>query len=416
MSTVHADEPALTSPELLADPYGGYGRLREQAPVLRGRYLDDSPIWYVTRYDDVRSVLADGRFVNNAEAAPGVEAADRKAQLIESLGIPPDIVGYLTGSILSSDGATHTRLRKLVSRAFTVRRVAELRSSVERITTDLLDDLGEGPVDLVEYFSYPLPITVICDLVGIPEADRAQWHVWGKALSNMRPGEVGPAARGCVDYLNALIEQRRATPRDDLIDALIAVHDEDGDQLSDVEMVTMVLTLVFAGHETTAHLISNATVALLTHPDQLARLREEPALWPGAVHELMRWCGPVQITALRYATQDLEVGGTRIRAGEAVQPVLVSANYDPREYQSADQLDLTRRSTERGEGHVGFGHGAHYCLGAALARQEAEVALSALFSRFPGLTLACTTDELTWDPIPGARRLHELPVTTRLTE
>ncbi|WP_028937299.1 cytochrome P450 family protein [Pseudonocardia spinosispora] len=411
MSTVRADEPALTAPELLADPYGGYRRLREQAPVLRGRYLDDSPIWYVTRYEDVRSVLADDRFVNNA---PG-EAADRKARLIESLGIPPDITGYLTESILSSDGATHMRLRKLVSRAFTVRRVAQLRPSVERITTDLLDGLGDGPVDLVEHFSYPLPITVICDLVGIPEADRAQWHVWGKALSNMRPGEVGPAARGCVDYLNALIEQRRAAPQDDLIDALIAVHDE-GDRLSDVEMVTMVVTLVFAGHETTAHLISNATVALLTHPDQLARLREDPALWPGVVHELMRWCGPVQITALRYATQDVELGGTLIRAGEAVQPVLVSANRDPRQYPHADELDVTRRAAERGEGHVGFGHGAHYCLGAALAKQEAEVALSALFSRFPALALACAPGELAWDPIPGARRLHELPVITRLTE
>jgi cytochrome P450 len=179
--------------------------------------------------------------------------------------------------------------------------------------------------------------------------------------------------------------------------------------LSDDELVTMVLSLVIAGHETTAHLISRAVIALLTRPDQLELLRADPALWPGAVTELMRRIGPVQSASVRYATRDVEVGGVSIPAGSGIQPVLVSANSDPREYPDPDRLDVTRRS-ERGEGHVGFGHGPHYCLGAALARQEGEVALKALFERFPDLRLAIEPDELEWAKVPGMRRVLALPL------
>lgn len=412
MATSGTDIPSLTAPELLADPYRGYGRLREEAPVLRGRYLDESPIWYVTRYDGVRTVLGDPRFATNA---PDAEAGSARERMLKTFGVPDELAPYVVDTILSTDGPTHTRLRKLVSRAFTVRRVAELRPSVERITSELLDELaaagGAGPVDLVERFCYPLPITVICDLVGIPVTDRPRWRTWGRKLVEMEPEQFPPVLQEVIDYLHTLVERRRATPSEDLLSGLIRTHDEDGDRLSDVELVTMVLTLVFAGHETTAHLIGNATVALLTHPDQLAMLRANPELWPDAVHELMRWCGPVQLTALRYASEELELGGVRIRAGEAVQPVIVSANYDPRQYAGPDRLDVTRQRHGHGDGHVGFGHGAHYCLGAALARQEGEVALHALFDRFEGLALAVDPKDLEWQPRPGSRRLGELPVT-----
>jgi cytochrome P450 len=414
ISTPAGDGPDLMAPELLADPYGGYGRLREQAPVLRGRYLDGSPLWYVTRFDDVRTVLNDARFVNNPTSVAGVTANSRRDRAMEMMGVSADLAEYLSGSILDSDPPDHTRLRKLVSRTFTVRRVAELRPRVEQITADLLDGLAAaapGPVDLVEGFAYPLPITVICELVGIPEADRPAWHGWGRALITMDRDVLPTALREMVDHVLALIGRRRAEPTDDLLSGLIRTHDEDGDRLSDGEMVSLVLTLVLAGHETTAHLIGNATVALLTHPDQLALLRRDPGLWPGAVNELMRWCGPVQIGRLRYAAEDLELGGTAIVAGDAVQPVLVSANFDPREYVDPDVLDVTRRPSGRGDGHVGFGHGAHYCLGAALARQEGEVALSALFDRFPDLALAVDPERLQWQALPGSRRLAELPVT-----
>jgi cytochrome P450 len=212
--------------------------------------------------------------------------------------------------------------------------------------------------------------------------------------------------------IQELVEVRRRQPADDLLSALVRAHEEDGDRLSDRELVTFVFTLVLAGHETTAHLIGNSVAALLCRPDQLAVLRERPELWPSAVHELVRWCGVAQVTSLRYAAADVELGGVLIKAGESVLPVLVAANFDPRRYAGPDRLDITRRPEGHGEGHVGFGHGPHYCLGAALARQEAEVALHALFSRFPDLALAVSESELAWQPLPGSRRLAELPVTT----
>jgi cytochrome P450 len=407
MTTVPSVEPDLMDPALIADPYGGYGRLREQGPVLRGRTMDGGQAWYVTRQDDVRTVLGDPRFVNDAAAVPGVQVHNTRDKMIEMLGVPRELAHYITESILDADGADHTRLRKLVSRAFTVRRVSELRPRVEAITAALLDRLP-STVDLIEHFAYPLPITVICELVGVPEVDRPAWREWGIALVSMNPEVIPGAVRDMVDHVRDLIRRRRAEPADDLLTALVHAQEEGGDRLSDDELVTMVFTLVMAGHETTAHLIGNGTVALLTHPDQLDLLRRDPGLWPGAVHELMRFCGPVHIARLRYAAEELDLGGVRVRAGDAVQAVLVSANFDPREYTDPERLDVTRRPTGRGEGHVGFGHGIHYCLGAALARQEGEVALRALFERFPDLTLVDAQQE--WVQIPGARRLARLPV------
>jgi len=413
MSQPTTAEPNVMDPALTADPAAGYGRLREEAPVLRGRAPDGSPCWIVTRQADVRTVLGDPRFVNSATSVAGVSIDSIRDVLTEMAGIPRDIAHYFTDSILDSDGEDHTRLRKLVSRAFTVRRVGALRPRVEEITAELLDRMAglDAPVDLVAEFAYPLPITVICELVGVPEADRPAWHRWSTALMTMRKDQAPAASREMVEHIHDLVARRRREPADDLLTALVQVQETDGDRLSADELVTMVLTLVIAGHETTAHLISNATLALLTHPDQLMRLRAEPDLWPGAVHELMRFCGPVQISRIRYAAEDVELGGVTIRRGEVVQPVLVSANHDPREYTDPDRLDVARRPAGRGEGHVGFGHGFHYCLGAALARQEGEVALRALVERFPALALAA--DEQEWVPTPGMRRLARLPLRLR---
>ena len=344
---VPAGEVDPLAPELIADPYDGYGRLRERAPLLRGRYLDGTAAWYVTRQADVRTVLADPRFANDVTSVPGAE--DKRANMMEALGVPPEYVRYLVGTIIDSDPPDHTRLRRLVSRAFTVRRITALRPRVEAITAGLLDELGRAPsesstadpVDLLETFAYPLPITVICELVGIGEADRPAWRRAGRALVSMDRERFGPAVRELVDHVHDLVAHRRGTPADDLLTSLIRAHDDDGDHFSDAEMATMVLALVVAGHETTAHLIGNATVALLTHPDQLAVLRADPGLWPGAVNELMRWSGP-----------------------------------------------------------------------ALLARQEGEVALRALFDRFPDLALAFDPAEAPWATMPGVRRLLALPVHT----
>ncbi|HLU56554.1 MAG TPA: cytochrome P450 [Pseudonocardia sp.] len=403
-------DPDIMDPGLIADPVGGYGRLREQGPVVRGRAPDGTPAWFVTRQADVRAVLSDPRFVNSARSVPGVDVDSVRDNLIEQIGIPPDLVHYFADSILDTDGADHTRLRKLVSRTFTVRRVTELRPRVEEITAALLDRMAglPQPVDLVAELAYPLPITVICELVGVAEEDRPAWRRWGSAFVRMEPRTVVPAAREMVDHVREQIARRRAEPTDDLLAALVHVQEEDGDRLGEDELVTMVITLVMAGHETTAHLIGNGALALLTHPDQLELLRRDPDLWPGAIHELMRWCSPVQIARMRYAAEDVELGGVTIRRGEVVQPVLVSSNHDPREYPDPERLDVTRRPAGRGEGHVGFGHGIHYCLGAALARQEGEVALRALVERFPRLAL--TEDRPEWVPVPGIRRLARLPL------
>ncbi|NWJ74005.1 cytochrome P450 [Pseudonocardia sp. ICBG1122] len=401
----------LMDPALTADPYTGYARLREQAPTATVTMMGSPPAVLVTRYDDVRTVLTDPRFVTDPALAGG---PDTREKIMTAMGVPDDVAGYLLRTILTVDGAEHTRLRKLVSRAFTVKRVAALRPRVEEITAALLDDVaaagaGGAPVDLVEALAYPLPITVICELVGVPVSERAQWHEWGAVLTTMDRERTGPALRAAIAHVHALVDARRVEPADDLVSALIAAQDDDGDRLSDREMVTMIFAIVMAGHETTAHLVANGVLALLGAPDQLAALRADPAGWPGAVHELMRARGPVQFTQFRYPTVDVELGGTVVPAGTPVVAGLLPANHDPRAYDRPDELDLARE-TGRGEGHLGFGQGAHYCLGAALARQEGEVAFRMLFERFPGLRLAVPAAEVTWLPRPGFSRVAALPV------
>ncbi|SEB88492.1 hypothetical protein SAMN05428945_1435 [Streptomyces sp. 2224.1] len=412
----HPGEPNVMDPALLTDPFAGYGALREQGPVVRGRFMDDSPVWLVTRFEEVRQVLRDQRFVNNPAApALGHAAEDNPlTRLTDMLGLPEHLRPYLRGSILNYDAPDHTRLRRLVSRAFTARKITDLRPRVEQIADALLARLPEhaedGVVDLIQHFAYPLPITVICELVGIPEADRPQWRKWGADLISMEPDRLGTSFPPMIEHIHQMVRERRGALTDDLLSELIRTHDDDGGRLSDVEMVTMILTLVLAGHETTAHLISNGTAALLTHPDQLRLLQDDPALLPRAVHELMRWCGPVQMTQLRYAATDVDLAGTTIRRGDAVQLILVSANFDPRHYTDPDRLDLTRHPAGHAENHVGFGHGAHYCLGATLAKQEGEVAFGKLLAHYPKMALGIAPERLERTPLPGNWRLTALPV------
>ncbi|MFF4699211.1 cytochrome P450 family protein [Streptomyces chattanoogensis] len=410
----HPGEPNIMEPALISDPVKGYGALREQGPVVRGRFVDDSPVWFVTRFDDVRAVLRDQRFVNNPAHSRGGTDENPLSRLLDTMGLPQEFRPYLLGSILNNDAPDHTRLRRLVSRAFTARKITDLRPRVAQIADDLLARLPEhaedGVVDLIQHFAYPLPITVICELVGIPEADRPQWRDWSADLVSLEPDGIGRALPAIVDHVHELIRERRGALTDDLLSELIRTHDDDGGRLSDVEMVTMVLTLVIAGHETTAHLIGNGTAALLTHPDQLALLKSDPGLLPRAVHELMRWCGPVQATQLRYASEDIDLAGTPVRKGEAVQLSLVAANFDPRHYDDPERLDLTRHPAGQAENHVGFGHGMHYCLGATLARQEGEVALGKLLAHYPDVSLAVEADRLERAPLPGTWRLTSLPL------
>ncbi|MFC6881635.1 MULTISPECIES: cytochrome P450 family protein [Actinomadura] len=406
-------EHVLSDPELVADPYGAFGRIREEAPVARGRLWDGGPVWIVTRHDDVSAVLLDRRFASNAGSLPG--RTDEHAEfLARTVGIPEDVVPYLAGNLVYLDPPDHTRLRGLVARAFTPRRIARLRPRVEAITGELLDTLPDravdGVVDLIEHFAYPLPVSVICELLGVPEEDRPRWHAWSRRFGDSTPRRLGEIVTEMNAHIRELVERRRAEPADDLLTALTGAHDGGG-RLSDAELVTMVLTLMIAGHTTTSHMLGNGIAALLAHPGQLARLREDPALMPGAVQELLRWGSPVVIAKLRYATQDVTIGDTLIRQGERVQLVLGSANRDPRRFPDGDRLDVERPCGAADAQHLAYARGPHYCLGAALANQEAEVAFSALFTRFPELALAVPPDRLERDQIPITHQLARLPVT-----
>ena len=405
----------LSDPELISDPFGEYARIRERAPLVRGVLPGVDPVWLVTRYDDVRMVLSDPRFVKHPGNVPGVRADRLGAQLLRGEGFPESDLKYWLSRMQEYDGADHARLRGLVSQAFTARRVAALRPRIERITEDLLDQLPaagpDGVVDLLARFAYPLPHLVLCELAGIPEADRRQWGEWRAAVST--PAGMGAADiwREVVAYLRELIARRRAQPADDLISGLTRAQDADGDRLSEPEMIGMILVLSMTGHLNITHLIGNGVAALLTHPEQLALLRARPQLLPKAIHELLRWCGPTKITPhLSYAAADLEIGGMPVRKGEALMPVLAAANHDPRRFDDPGRFDITREPDGRRVTHVSFGHGPHFCLGATLTVVTGEAALGALLRRYPGLALAVDPDDLEREPLPRQWRLKALPV------
>jgi cytochrome P450 len=406
--------------DLMRDPYGGYAQIRERAPLVRAAIPGVEPVWIVTRYEDVKMVLSDPRFVVNPANVPGMRVAGLGDQVMQRNKVPPEFMKYRRPRMDAFDGAEHARLRRLVSQAFTVRRITEHRPKVEAITERLLDRLpalaDDGVVDLHRHFAYPLPDTVLCELVGIPEEDRERWHVWYTISSPTIEDDKEKAWRELIAYTQNLVELRRAEPTGDLLSAMIRAQDEDGDRLSDVEMIAMMVMLGLTGPQTNATFIGNGILALLTHPDQLALLRKDPALMPRAVNELLRWCGPTQVVPrMRYAAEDVDIGGTLVRRGEAVWVVLAGANRDPRRFDDPERLDITRSagpggSARQREAHVAFGGGAHYCLAAAQARQDAEVAFGALFRRFPGLALAVDPYELDRDPMPFQWRLSSLPV------
>ncbi|GAA1971191.1 cytochrome P450 [Amycolatopsis minnesotensis] len=405
----------LASPSMIADPFAEFSRIRELGPLVDAELPGVGTVRLVTRYEDVKSVLSDTRFVVNVANVPGGEVEDLTTQSLRARNFPPEYDRYLLASILDADGADHTRLRRLVSRAFTVRRIADLRPRVAELTEQLLDRMEAaadgGEADLLAEFAYPLPITVICELVGIPEADRSHWRDWSSAMASPTGEGAGEAMREIVGYCKDLIERRRGEPADDLTSALVEA--QGNDQLSEDELITFILALVLAGHETTANLIANGTFALLTHPDQFALLRENPELAPRATQELLRYCSPILGTKMRYATEDVELAGELIRKGEAVMAVPAGANHDPRRFPEPGKLDITRESDGPRETHVAFSHGIHYCLGAALARQEGEVAFAALTRRYPGLRLAVAPEDVERPDIPTVWRLTALPVRLR---
>lgn len=388
----------LSDAEVVRDPFAAYGRVREQAPLARLRVPGLDPWWVVTRHEPARAMLADPRL-------------EIRADSFMRPGVPDDCLPYMR-TMSEMNGPEHARMRKLVAPAFTPRRAAEFRPRIERIVEELLADVEEraardGTVDLLPHFARPLPMDVICALVGVPGPDRPRWRAYGATVAAGAGREFAEAIPGIMDGAKAAIARRRAEPGDDLLADLITAQAEDGDRLTDTEMVTLVWHLVIAG-QTPTNLIANALVALLTHPDQRDALREDPDLMPGAVEELIRWCGPTLLSIPRYAREDVELCGVRVREGEAVTAAVAAANRDPRVFADPERLDVTRPKGPNG--HLGFAHGPHFCVGASIARVQTQVALTALLRRRLGLTLAAKPEELR-APDPGTWRLTALPVT-----
>jgi cytochrome P450 len=367
-------------PEFIADPYPTYHRLRARDPV----HWSDLGLWVLTRYEDVASVLRDPRLVKEPIAA--VVAAR---------------LGHATPgtplSMLDRDPPDHTRLRSLVSKAFTPRVVETLRPRVQDIVDDLLDEVASAhAMNLVEDFAYPLPVVVICELLGVPVADQERFRGWGLDIARGLDAILLPpdsdvsersmaSRRALTSYFRALIAERREAPRADLLSGLIAAE-ERGDSLTEEELLATCILLLIAGHETTVNLVANGTLALLRHPAELRRLRENPGLIASAVEELLRYDGPVQRTA-RVASEDIEIGGRTIAAGDMVLPFLGAADRDPAQFPDPDRLDLARIDNR----HLAFGWGIHFCLGAPLARVEGQIAINALVQRLPKLALATET-------------------------
>ena len=384
-------------PEFVADPYPFYHRLRTEDPVHH------SPLgfWVLTRYDDVVAALRDPRLAKEAIAS----------FVAARFGAPVPAMGL---SMLDRDPPDHTRLRGLVSKAFTPRVVEGLRPRIQQIVDSLIDRVtARGSMDLIEEFAYPIPVIVICEMLGVPVEDHERFKGWsldiarGLDLLWLGPdSEVGrrsvSSRQALAEYFRGLIAQRRAAPRQDLLSGLIAAE-EAGDKLNETELLATCILLLIAGHETTVNLIGNGTLALLRHRDQLERLRREPALIGTAVEELLRYDGPVQRTA-RIPSEDVTFGGRTIPRGEMVMPFIGAADRDPAQFRDPDGLDIGRADNR----HIAFGWGIHFCLGAPLARIEGQIAIGTLAQRLPKLELA--TDWPEYRQSLTLRGLKALPV------
>lgn len=398
---------------LAGNPFPVFAHLRAQGPVVRVPFPlggQDLQAWMVVRMEEVVQVLKDStRFTVDPSSIDGGNP------IREHLGGEADASApstFFTGkSMLFVDDPDHRHLRSLVSKAFTPRYMESLRPRVQEIADELLDQVqAQGHMDLVEDYAYPLPIRVISEMLGVPREDQSKIHVWSGALSRglgvgKPDAEVVESMQALGAYTAQLVADKRRQPADDLISQMIA-SEEEGDKLSESELISMITLLIFAGHETTSNLIATGTLMLLDHPDELHQLTSDLSLVPSAVEELLRFNGPSTIVGPRFATEDVELGGQQIKKGEMVIAVVKSANRDELQFENADDLDITRKISR----HLAFGHGIHTCLGAPLARIEGDIAFTTLLKRMPNLHLSVPRENLQWTGGLTSQGLEALPV------
>ena len=393
----------IVSAEFKADPFPFLAQLRASDPVYRTALSDKTSVWLITRYDDVNALLRDGRFTKNRRSALTKEQ-------LRKLPWTPPMFRPLERNMLDLDPPDHTRLRSLVHKAFTPSLVEQMRSRTQAIADDLLDRvLWLGEMDLIRDFALPLPMTIITEMLGVPTKDHDKFHRWSKAVVSLTSPSptlrVIPAVWKFIRYLRQFFKLRRRDPQDDLVSALIKVE-EAGDKLNEDELLAMVFLLLIAGHETTVNLIGNGTLALLENPNEMSKLRSEPSLVKLAVEELLRYTSPVLMTSERYALENAIIHGVTIPRGEMTLGVIGSANRDEAVFDNPDELHITRDPNK----HLSFGQGIHFCLGAPLARMEAQIAFTTLLQRLPDLRLKNSPDSLRWRPSMILRGLASLPV------
>lgn len=392
----------LFSPAFKANPFPTFAQMREHDPIYAQRTPDGRAIWYVTRYEDVTAVLKDDVHFCKDPRHAKPDDEPRHSPLHQ----------LINENMLFADPPDHTRLRTLVNQAFTPRRVERMDGRIRQIAQDLLSGArARGQMELIAEYALPLPVRIICELLGVPLADQSDVSDWSQAI--IAPGSRGlnysarrRKVKALVDYLQRMFADRATNPQDDLVTALVQARMEAGDRLSQAELSSMVALLLVTGHETTVNLIGNGVLALLTHPDQLARLLAGEVEWGTAVNELLRYDGPVETSTTRWVRQDMVWRGQQLRRGDVMRVVLAAANRDETQFDRPDALDVGRTNNR----HLAFGVGIHYCLGAPLARLEGHIALSLLFTQFPGLRLAVPPEQLRWRSGVLFRGLQALPV------
>lgn len=393
----------ITHPNHKADPFPLYKRLREETPVGEIPLPDKQTAWLITRYDDVAAVLKDPRFSKERFRTLSPEQMQKQPWV-------PGVFKPLFRNMLDVDPPDHTRLRALVQKAFTPRRIDEMEPRIQTLADDLLGSVTSRQMDLIHDFALPLPATVIAEMLGVPAKDRHRFHRWSSKIVALNWSKWDlikgvPSVWRFLRYIRKLVKRRRAEPADDLITALVQAE-EQGDKLSEDELVAMIFLLLVAGHETTVNLIGNGTLALLQDPEQWDRLRREPMLLKPAVEELLRFASPLDTATERFAREDVTIAGVTIPRGSMVYAGIASANRDETQFRDADQLDIARDPNR----HLSFGLGIHFCLGAPLARIEAQIGFNTLAHRIRNLRLAVPAESLKWHRGAVLRGMQSLPV------